>query len=395
MSPKVIRKGRHVLGKLSRNADKRPPRNCEAALTWELRENDGKLEFSASGEVWNRLKTDVVTAGQCVEELAAKFPRDALAQRICAVWVKYHLNGMNAGTPEQEEALKNGRTKLESRMRREGDAGQLFYAEGKPNWYAIAQHMGKSSAYEVDCVILAEAGMLDVPVTVELRASALGGLPPDATTYRYGTRWLYRAIPDDVIALINRNFQDADSAEPLVADPVEAGEQETDLIAESGLSIRAQFVPFSESRNKKDKQPSLNWRVTVQHNGLALFVCDYSAGAAHCPAHSRRWDTPSDKHEALKIECEKGRAVKRFLAGTSHPMLGAEILPDTRQVISSLLLDAGVIDCKSFEDWCAEYGYDADSRKARTTYDTCMAHAVALRAAVGSKMFDALREANA
>lgn len=390
----ILAKGRHVLGKLSRNGDKRAPRNCEAVLTWELREQEGKPEFSAQGEVWNHLKTDIVQGGQCVEELAAKFPRDVRAQRICAVWVKYHLNGMNAGTPEQSAALEAGRAKLAERMRREGDAGRLFYSEGKPNWHAVAAHLGKSSAYEIDQDILLTGGLLEVPVTDELRASALGGLPPDAKVYRYGTCWLYRPIPDDVIALIKRGFQD--ECETLAADPDEAGEPDTDLLAESGLSIVAQFVPFSQSRNKKEKQPSLNWRITVQHNGLALFVCDYSAGSAHCPAYGNktRW-TPAERRDAIALECEKGRTVKRFLASLSMPQYGEAIEPNARDVISSLLHDCSAIDCRSFEDWCAESGVDGDTRKARETYNECMAHAVALRAAVGSVMFDKLREGNA
>lgn len=392
----IIAKGRHVLGKLSRNGDKIPPRNCEAVLTWELRDNAGKPEFSASGEVWNHLKTDTVQGGQCVDELAALFPKDALAQRIRAVWAQHHLNGMNAGTRDQALALEAGRAKLAARMRREGDAARLFYSDGKPNWHAVAAHLGKSSAYEVDCGILADAGLLEVPVTDEIRASALGGLAPDAKTYRYGARWLYREIPDEVIALIKRGFQDADGSGPLTADPAEAGEPEVDLIAESGLSIRAQFVPFSESRNKKGKQPSLNWRITVQHNGLALFVCDYSAGSAHCPAHNnkRRW-SPVERRDAIALECEKGRAVQLFMASLSMPKYGEAIEPNARDVISSLLRDCDAIDFRSFEDWCAEYGFDADSREARKTYDECIARAVALRAAVGSAMFDKLREANA
>lgn len=395
----IITKGRHVLGKLSRNSDKRAPRNCEAALTWELRDNAGKLEFSACGEVWNHLKTDIVQGGQCVDELAALFPRDKLAQRIRETWSRYHLNGMNAGTPEQSAALEAGRDAL-ARTLRGRDRGDkaatpdpLFYSDGRANWYAIARHLDKGSAYDIDCEILRNAGLLDVPVTDELRASALGGLPDGAAVYRYGSRWLYRAIPADVVALIKRGFQD-ETGEPLQADPEEAGEPERDLIAEAGLTVAAVFVPWSQSRNAKEKEPSLNWRVTLQCKGRNVLTCDYSAGSAHAPAYKKGWDGAHEKRAAIREECEKGKTVKRAFSIGAFTY-GAAILPESLDVIRSLLLDASALDHGSFADWCAELGYSADSMQARAVYDECIAHAVAFRAAVGPEMFAKLQEGNA
>ena len=42
--------------------------------------------------------------------------------------------------------------------------------------------------------------------------------------------------------------------------------------------------------------------------------------------------------------------------------------PTTEDVLDCLALDASGAD--SFEDWCAEYGYDTDSRKAEHIYNT-------------------------
>lgn len=365
----IITKGRHVLGKLSRNCDKSAPRNCEAALTWELRDDAGKLEFSACGEVWNHLKTDIVRGGQCVAELAAMFPRDVLAQRIAATHAAYHLNGMNAGTPEQM-----------AHARATEEAHRWDYAKV--------------------CESLAAAGLLDVPVTPELRASALGGLPDDATVYRYGSRWLHFALPADVVELVKRGFQDAPGAGAVVhvADESEAGEPERDLIAEAGLTVASVFVPWSQSRNKGERSPSLNWRVTLQCKGRDVLTCDYSAGSAYAPAHKnkalRRELGPRDMAEAVRMECEGGKAIKRMMSwgGATY---GDAIKPDARDVIRSLLLDASVLDAGSFADWAADMGMDADSIKARAIYDECIAHAVAFRAAVGPAMFAALVEGNA
>lgn len=389
----IVSKGRHVLGKLSRNLDKHPPRNCEAVLTWELSEAEpGKPKFSAQGEVWNHLKTDIVSGGQCVDTLAKLFPHDKLAQRICETWSQYHMNDTKAGTPEQEAALEAGLAEYADGLRNDPEKDRLFYSDGSPNWHAIAARDGKGSYYDISCAILEKAGLLDVPVTDTVRSAALGGLPEGATTYRYGSRWLYSSIPAEVIALIKRGFQDAEG-EPLAADPAEAGEPERDLIAEAGLTIKAEFIPFSQSRNKKEKHPSLNWRVTVQCKGRDVLTCDYSQGSAHCPAYKRK-DFGNQKSEAIRRECETGRRVKNIMASIGHFIQDKEPLqPTIREVLHSLLLDSAAINSGGFKEWCSEYGYETDSVKARAVYDECLSHAVALRGAVGPAMFESLMEA--
>jgi hypothetical protein len=275
-----------------------------------------------------------------------------------------------------------------------GARDPLFYDDGRPNWHAVASHLGKGSSYEIDCEILRNAGLLEVPVTDALRASALGGLPADAVTYRYGSRWLHDAIPADVLALIMRGFQD-ETGEPLTADAEEAGEPERDLIAEAGLTVAAVFVPWSQSRNAKEKEPSLNWRVTLQCHGRNVLTCDYSAGSAHAPAYKRTFNIPATnpriaKADAIRRECETGRQDRGTFAKP-----GPAIMPEARDVIRSLLLDASARDHGSIADWCAEYGCNPDSLKDRATYDECIAHAVAFRAAVGPAMFAMLQEGNA
>lgn len=218
----VICKGRHVLGKLSRNCDKAAPRNCQAALTWELHDDAGKLEFSAQGEVWNHLKTDIVLGGQCVAQLAAMFPHDVPAQRIAATHAAYHLNGMNAGTPEQSAALEKAEREVVRQLRADSAPSGCFYDAEKTrvNWHVAGDYItGRKGAghFGWACGVLQNAGLYEVPVTPELRASAHGGLPDGATVYRYGMRWLHRPIPADVVAMIRRGFQNADDPAPVAA----------------------------------------------------------------------------------------------------------------------------------------------------------------------------------
>ena len=56
--------------------------------------------------------------------------------------------------------------------------------------------------------------------------------------------------------------------------------------------------------------------------------------------------------------------------------------PTAEDVLQSLLSDASSAD-ESFEDWCGEYGYDTDSRKAERTYDQVREHTAKLRAFLG------------
>ncbi len=163
-----------------------------------------------------------------------------------------------------------------------------------------------------------------------------------------------------------------------------------------GLSIKSEFVPFSQSRNAKEKHKTLNWRVTLQKDGRGIITFDYSAGVAHCPAYkiSIRQAGGRDsimRHEMLTAECETGFAV-RIGEGTGMQFKGARIEPDSVGVIYSLIMDADAIDYQ-FTDWCDNYGYDSDSRKAEAIYKTCLEHAIAIRSALGEAGLSELREA--
>lgn len=83
---------------------------CEVELT--LKNTSKGLEFSACGTVWNQTQTDCIMGGQCIDsmlDLAKKNNWSSaeleLLQEVKKLWKAYHLNGMHAGTPEQEAAL--------------------------------------------------------------------------------------------------------------------------------------------------------------------------------------------------------------------------------------------------------------------------------------------------
>jgi len=65
--------------------------------------------------------------------------------------------------------------------------------------------------------------------------------------------------------------------------------------------------------------------------------------------------------------------------------------PKVADVLDCLSSDAsGFENARSFEDWCSEYGYDTDSRKAEKTFKTVEHQAKRLSNFLGSDAFQTL-----
>ena len=164
-------------------------------------------------------------------------------------------------------------------------------------------------------------------------------------------------------------------------------------LCDLGLTLKSTFIPFSQSRNKVERIPSLNWRVTVERNGREVLTTDYSAGMGHCPSYKQGARQTLDYMSAINHECETGKTARRKWSGSSTIFSGADIAPKTEDVFYSLVMDSDVMDAGGFEYWAANYGFDADSRKAEATYRACLDIALKLRAAIGDEGLSRLREA--
>lgn len=168
-------------------------------------------------------------------------------------------------------------------------------------------------------------------------------------------------------------------------------EKLADVIARLGLTVTSTFVPLSQSRHKDGKWRCLNWRVSVRKGEREIVAGDYSAGEAHAPAYRTTAKvTPWEKGQMIARELETGRVARWNGYAVFN---GGPILPDSLGVIASFALDARAIDSANFEDWASEYGYDTDSREAEANYRQCLAHGLALRAALGDADFRALCDA--
>lgn len=152
------------------------------------------------------------------------------------------------------------------------------------------------------------------------------------------------------------------------------------------INYSAEFVPFSKSRNARPKaktsELSINWRVTLTCNGLA-FLCDYSQGIGHLP---KALQVPWGGHVSIDLDAAI-RASVEHIGYRSGPSLTP---PTVSDVLSSLALDASVLNAGDFENWARDFGYDSDSRSAEALYRTCRNQALRLRAIIGGPALDEL-----
>lgn len=171
-------------------------------------------------------------------------------------------------------------------------------------------------------------------------------------------------------------------------------------MAKHGITVTAEFVPWSQSRNKGEKSPSLNWRVTLNRNSMPgaeplprpILTTDYSAGMGHCPSY-KQGRLSVDTDAAIRSECETGRSFKREFDRVYKTAGGTKLEPKPADVMHSLILDSDVIDHPTYESWASDFGYDEDSRKGEAIYRACLEIALKLRAGLGESVLAELRDA--
>lgn len=177
--------------------------NLEVALK---NADTDKPAFTVSGKVWNSKHTDIHAGGQCLDTVKPYFKHNKLYNLIEDLWEKYHLNDMNAGTPEQEKCLKEHEDERETIANEYAKAlwekARIEYGYSD-NYYKkwIENCLRDIHGYTLDCIVLKTYGMYEVEVN---------GKP-----YQYGHSWLYRAIPEKDLAKIRKILDPNNSVESL------------------------------------------------------------------------------------------------------------------------------------------------------------------------------------
>ena len=178
-------------------------------------------------------------------------------------------------------------------------------------------------------------------------------------------------------------------------------EKRAELFEHAGLSLDCEFVPFTRSKHcvdksaswlKKPNWPSINWDCVLRANGRTVLHTDYAQGIGHIPGYNSSAPLSVFAAGVIAEAIQTGR-----VDGHRHPQIakpGMLLPPSLEDVMYSLLLDGSPdFDAMSFDDWCGDYGYDTDSRKAEQTYKQCLEIGQQLRGALGGDVIDQLREA--
>lgn len=170
-------------GKIDYNHSGR--RNCLVTIDIEIRQRGGEKTFtidpktkeriytgkttpiynelSICGNIWNPRHTDIYCSGQCLDTIA-EYIHTPLFKELYKYWKLYHLNGMHAGTPEQEKAI----------------------AEWKAS--------GNKYEYNAVCEYLKRIGLYEVKYT-----GFSVGKYYNEELYKYGHGWIVQALPADVL----------------------------------------------------------------------------------------------------------------------------------------------------------------------------------------------------
>lgn len=103
------------------------------------------------------------------------------------------------------------------------------------------------------------------------------------------------------------------------------------------------------------------------------------------PDPADTWDATA-RHFRCTLRTAKGRMVVWFSQGSAHTEP-----PTVEDVLDCLASDASSIEnARGFEEWCGDYGYDADSRTAERTYRAIKRQMVGLRRLFTPDDFQAL-----
>lgn len=122
------------------------------------------VELSICGDVWNRLHTDIIMGGQCLDSMKKYLRHNPIFMKLYDYWKCYHMNGMHAGTPEQEAAIDE--------------------------WKAA----GNRYEYKAACEELKRRGLYTVNYT-----GLTVGKRYDNEPYTYGHGWVINELPGNVL----------------------------------------------------------------------------------------------------------------------------------------------------------------------------------------------------
>jgi len=168
---------------------------------------------------------------------------------------------------------------------------------------------------------------------------------------------------------------------------------ETILGAVGTLGIVVSFKYVCENDKALDGTHAMDeWRCTIQNHAKSEQFAYFTGLGLRAEA------TPAQKREAeygfqgLTVRDKQGATSygRRYLAAVQK--LRKPKAPHAADILHCLLLDS-VASGQSFAEWCSDFGYDTDSRKAYAAYEDCQQNTDKLNRVIDRATQTALREA--
>jgi hypothetical protein len=161
-----------------------------------------------------------------------------------------------------------------------------------------------------------------------------------------------------------------------------------DFIKDYPIAISSQQI---ENRPSNDAGDGFHWLVTLTYETRTMIVF-YTMGYGHCTfkpdvaSFDSRREAEKLKGNSYMYPWDKVKDICEFY--------GIKILPKQpllEDVLYSLQLDcAGVEFATDFDDWCSQYGFDTDSRKAERSYHAILQERRDLLHLIGLKAYETL-----
>lgn len=176
------------------------------------------------------------------------------------------------------------------------------------------------------------------------------------------------------------------------------------ILKGAGLSFSFEQIPQRTDQSEWAKDAS-HWRGTLKNSNGRTFTFEYSQGAAY-----RRWrkDAASRKAAYSLSDADKkqigyapGQRVPHGFPPVRRTLWELGVLekfteptpPDVANVAHCLASDwQSIENVACFEEWCAELGYEEDSRKAHATYLACLESSKKFASLVGREVAQALAD---
>lgn len=176
--------------------------------------------------------------------------------------------------------------------------------------------------------------------------------------------------------------------------PEEQAEQRKALYESVGLKYEATFQPRPQPKATVSS-PTLNWIITLT-TPKGTMQCPYSQGVAHVQGYKQPpWGGRTlhdvEREDRYRKTCETGK-LYRDSDTFGDLTAGTQPAPAIDDVLYCLVSDASVMDCRGFEEWVADYGYDTDSRKAEAIYRDCLEQSKNLYRVLGQESVKALEQ---